>query len=184
MRTAEGKLRVVYVTEGTGIGGGHRDIFEHLNRLLDRGHEVALYTLGDAPDWFPLRAPVHSFEFYDELVEALAEHRRDQGRHLVEHRGAGVAGERPAGASPCTSCRTSRPPTTPTTSPSRHAVLDSYRPEFRYMTISSWNRERLRELGLDAELIPPGIDLETFRPLRGRRAPRRTWCSRSGAPTR
>jgi glycosyltransferase involved in cell wall biosynthesis len=47
----------------------------------------------------------------------------------------------------------------------RHAVLDSYRPEFRYMTISSWNRERLRELGLDAELIPPGIDLDTFRPL-------------------
>ena len=66
----------------------------------------------------------------------------------------------------------------------RHAVLDSYRPEFRYMTISSWNRERLRELGLDAELIPPGIDLETFRPLPGGRAPRRTWCSRSGAPTR
>jgi glycosyltransferase involved in cell wall biosynthesis len=43
-------------------------------------------------------------------------------------------------------------------------VLDSYRPEFRYMTISAWNRDRLRELGLDAELIPPGIDLETFRP--------------------
>jgi glycosyltransferase involved in cell wall biosynthesis len=43
-------------------------------------------------------------------------------------------------------------------------VLDSYRPEFRYMTISAWNRERLRELGLDAELIPPGIDLDTFRP--------------------
>jgi glycosyltransferase involved in cell wall biosynthesis len=32
------------------------------------------------------------------------------------------------------------------------------------MTISSWNRERLRELDLDAELIPPGIDLDTFRP--------------------
>jgi glycosyltransferase involved in cell wall biosynthesis len=32
------------------------------------------------------------------------------------------------------------------------------------MTISSWNRERLRELGPDAELIPPGIDLENFRP--------------------
>ncbi len=46
----------------------------------------------------------------------------------------------------------------------RHAVIDSYRPEFRYMTISSWNRDRLRELGLDAELIPPGIDLQNFRP--------------------
>ena len=45
----------------------------------------------------------------------------------------------------------------------RHAVIDSYRPEFTYMTISGWNRERLRELGLDAVLIPPGIDLECFR---------------------
>jgi glycosyltransferase involved in cell wall biosynthesis len=49
----------------------------------------------------------------------------------------------------------------------RHAVLASYRPEFRYMTISSWNRERLGDLGLDAELIPPGLDLDTFKPLPG-----------------
>ena len=49
--------------------------------------------------------------------------------------------------------------------PVQNAVLASYRHEFRYMTISSWNRDRLRELGLDAVLIPPGIDLENFRPL-------------------
>jgi glycosyltransferase involved in cell wall biosynthesis len=55
--------------------------------------------------------------------------------------------------------------------PVQNAVLASYRHEFRYMTISSWNRDRLRELGLDAVLIPPGIDLDTFRPLPG--APRR-----------
>ncbi len=46
----------------------------------------------------------------------------------------------------------------------RHAVLDSYRPEFRYVTISGWNRERLGELGLEAELVAPGIDLDLFRP--------------------
>jgi glycosyltransferase involved in cell wall biosynthesis len=50
----------------------------------------------------------------------------------------------------------------------RQHVLASYRHEFRYMTISSWNRDRLRELGLDATLIPPGIDLDTFRPLDGK----------------
>jgi glycosyltransferase involved in cell wall biosynthesis len=49
----------------------------------------------------------------------------------------------------------------------QNQVLASYRHEFRYMTISSWNRDRLRELGLDATLIPPGIDLDTFRPLPG-----------------
>ena len=30
------------------------------------------------------------------------------------------------------------------------------------MTISSWNRDRLREVGAEASLIPPGIDLDTF----------------------
>jgi GT2 family glycosyltransferase len=67
-----GPLRIAYVTEGTGVGGGHRDIFEHLNRLAERGHEVSLYTLGDAPEWFALRVPVHSFPDYDALVAALA----------------------------------------------------------------------------------------------------------------
>ena len=31
--TADGKLRVIYVTEDTGVGGGHRVVFEHLNGL-------------------------------------------------------------------------------------------------------------------------------------------------------
>jgi glycosyltransferase involved in cell wall biosynthesis len=47
----------------------------------------------------------------------------------------------------------------------QNRVLASYREEFRYMTISNWNRERLAELGLAAELVPPGIDLDNFRPL-------------------
>jgi GT2 family glycosyltransferase len=36
VRTPDGRLRIVYVTEDTGVGGGHRDIFEHLNRLAAR----------------------------------------------------------------------------------------------------------------------------------------------------
>jgi glycosyltransferase involved in cell wall biosynthesis len=46
-------------------------------------------------------------------------------------------------------------------------VLASYREEFRYMTISGWNRDRLAELGLAAQLVPPGVDLGTFRPRAG-----------------
>jgi glycosyltransferase involved in cell wall biosynthesis len=47
----------------------------------------------------------------------------------------------------------------------QHRVLATYREEFRYMTISSWNQERLAELGLESELIPPGIDLDNYRRL-------------------
>jgi GT2 family glycosyltransferase len=164
VHTPEGKLRVVYVTEDTGVGGGHRDIFEHLNRLQERGHEVALYTLGEPPDWFPLRVPVHSFEFYDELIEELA----DVDAIKVAtwwNTAAPVWRASVLRGIPVYFVQDIETSYYPDDERTRHAVLDSYRPEFHYMTISSWNRERLRELGLDAELIPPGIDLETFRPL-------------------
>jgi GT2 family glycosyltransferase len=164
VRTAEGGLRIAYVTEDTGVGGGHRDVFEHLNRLLDRGHEVALYTLGAAPDWFPLRAPVHSFEDYEELVDALAE--EDAIKVATWwNTAAPVWRASVLHGIPVYFVQDIETSYYPDDELTRHAVIDSYRPEFRYMTISSWNRERLRELGLEAELIPPGIDLEMFRPL-------------------
>jgi GT2 family glycosyltransferase len=163
VRAANGKLRIVYVTEDTGVGGGHRDIFEHLNRLAERGHEVALYTLGERPEWFELRVPVHSFELYDELVEALAEVDAIKvatwWNTAMPVWYASVLKGIPVYF--VQDIETSYYPDDETV---RHAVIDSYRPEFRYMTISGWNRERLRELGLEAELIPPGIDLECFRP--------------------
>jgi GT2 family glycosyltransferase len=162
VRTAEGRLRVIYVTEGTGIGGGHRDIFEHLNGLSDRGHDVALYTLGEEPDWFDLRAPVRTFEFYDELIEAL------EGEQAIKvatwwNTAAPVWMASVLHGIPVYFVQDIETSYYPDDEVVRHAVIDSYRSEFRYMTISGWNRERLAELGLDAELIAPGIDLENFR---------------------
>ncbi len=163
VRTADGKLRIVYVTEDTGVGGGHRDIFEHLNRLAARGHDVSLYTLGEPPEWFPLHAPVRSFSDYQELANALAEVDAIKvatwWMTAVHVWRASI----PRGI-PVYFVQDIETSYYPDHERARHAVLDSYRSEFRYMTISEWNRERLRELDLDAELIPPGIDLDTFRP--------------------
>ncbi|HEY2282791.1 MAG TPA: glycosyltransferase [Solirubrobacteraceae bacterium] len=165
VHTPDGRLRIVYVTEDTGIGGGHRDIFEHLSRLADRGHDVSLYTLGERPEWFDLRAvPVHSFPDYDALVAALAPLDAIKVATwwmtaLPVFRASVTRGI------PVYFVQDIETSYYPDHENARHAVLDSYRPELRYMTISAWNRERLRELGLDAELIPPGIDLETFKPL-------------------
>ena len=164
VRTPEGRLRVVYVTEDTGVGGGHRDIFEHLNRLAARGHDAQLYSLGSEPDWFPLEVPVRTFDDYTELVAALgplealkvatwwntakpvwlASVTRGIPVFFVQDiETSYYAGDMAMEAH----------------------VLNSYRQEFHYMTISGWNRDRLAERGLSAALVPPGIDLETFRPL-------------------
>jgi GT2 family glycosyltransferase/glycosyltransferase involved in cell wall biosynthesis len=164
VRNADGALRVVYVTEGTGIGGGHRDIFEHLNGLLDRGHEVELWSLDPAPDWFELRAPVRTFEDYEELVDEL------EPLEAIKvatwwNTSAPVWQASVRHGIPVYFVQDIETSYYPDDELTRRAVLASYRHEFRYMTISSWNRDRLRELGLDAELIPPGIDLDNFRPL-------------------
>jgi glycosyltransferase involved in cell wall biosynthesis len=164
VRTADGRLRIVYVTEDTGVGGGHRDVFEHLNRLQERGHEVALYTLEPAPDWFPLAAPVHTFAEYDDLAAALAE--VDAIKVATWwHTAESVWRASVARGIPVYFVQDIETSYYPDDQRARDRVLDSYRAEFRYMTISGWNRERLGELGRDAELIPPGIDLDTFRPL-------------------
>jgi glycosyltransferase involved in cell wall biosynthesis len=125
---------------------------------------VSLYSLGGQPDWFPLEAPVHSFATYDDLAAALAGEdaikvatwwatapfvwRASVARGLpvyfVQDIETSYYGDDPA---------------------MQDRVLASYREEFRYMTISGWNRERLAELGREAELIPPGIDLDVFRRL-------------------
>jgi len=162
-RARERRLRIAYVTEGTGVGGGHRDIFEHLNRLAERGHDVSLYSLDGPPDWFALRVPVHTFEDYDALALALSE------LDAIKVATWWMTADPVWRASilrglPVYFVQDIETSYYPDHEHARHAVLDSYRPEFRYMTISSWNRERLRELGLDAELIAPGIDLQTFRP--------------------
>jgi GT2 family glycosyltransferase/glycosyltransferase involved in cell wall biosynthesis len=163
VRTREGRLRVVYVTEDTGIGGGHRDIFEHLNGLTDRGHEVALYSLAGAPDWFDLRVPVHTFEDYSELVDALGP--LDAIKVATWwNTAAPVWLASTLHGIPVYFVQDIETSYYPDDEYVRNCVLASYRHEFHYMTISSWNRDRLRELGLDAELIAPGIDLGNFRP--------------------
>jgi GT2 family glycosyltransferase len=164
VRTPDGALRIVYVTEDTGVGGGHRDIFEHINRLRQRGHEVELFSLGTQPDWFELDAPVRTFSSYEELATALAPLEaikvatwwataKSVWRASVR-RGVPVYFVQ--------DIETSYYPGDPR---EQHRVLASYREEFTYMTISSWNQERLGELGLSSELIAPGIDLENFRRL-------------------
>jgi GT2 family glycosyltransferase/glycosyltransferase involved in cell wall biosynthesis len=160
---ASAPLRIVYVTEDTGVGGGHRDVFEHLNRLSLRGHDVSLYTLGEPPRWFALNVPVRSFDDYEALGDALAELDAIKVATWWMTAAAVWRGSIPKGL-PVYFVQDIETSYYPDHERARHAVLDSYRPEFRYMTISGWNRDRLRELGLEAELIPPGVDLERFRP--------------------
>ncbi len=164
VRNSEGAIRVIYVTEDTGVGGGHRVVFEHLNGLIDRGHEAELWTLGGPPDWFDLRVPVRSFDKYRELTEALAPVEAIKVATWW-NTAAAVWEASVVHGIPVYFVQDIETSYYPRQERWRNAVLASYRPEFRYMTTSSWNLDKLRELGMESVLIPPGVDLDTFRPL-------------------
>jgi GT2 family glycosyltransferase len=164
VRTDDDRLRVVYVTEDTGVGGGHRDVFEHLNRLAARGHQAELFSLGKAPDWFPLEVPTRTFEDYADLVDAL------RARDAIKvatwwNTASPVWLSSVTHGIPVYFVQDIETSYYPGDEAMQAHVMGSYRQEFRYMTISGWNRDRLAELGLTAAMVPPGIDLETFRPL-------------------
>ncbi len=159
--TGDGRLRVVYVTEDTFIGGGHRVIFEHLNGLADRGHEVELWTLGTAPDWFELRCPVRHFATYEKLEAALAPVEAIKvatwWRTSAPVWRASVVKGIPVYL--VQDIETSYYRDDPQR---RYEVLDSYRPEFHFLTTSRWNQAHLKELGLESTVISPGVDRATF----------------------
>ena len=115
VRAPDGGLRIVYVSEDTGVGGGHRVVFHHLNGLAARGHHAELWTLGDRPDWFELDVPVRTLR----RPTTSSSRRSIPSRRSRSRRGG--TPRRPSGwprcaaACPSTWCRTSRRPTTPTT---------------------------------------------------------------------
>jgi len=166
VRTEDSRLRIIYVTESTILGGGHRVVFEHLNGLHARGHDAQLWTLTDAPDWFELHCPVRTFPDYDDLVAALAP--LDAIKVATWWRTASPVWRASViHGIPLyfvQDIETSYYADAPN---ARHAVLDSYRPEFRYLTTSEWNREHLRVLGLASEVVSPGIDEVIFHPSTG-----------------
>jgi GT2 family glycosyltransferase/glycosyltransferase involved in cell wall biosynthesis len=164
----EGRLRIVYVTEGTEVGGGHRLVFEDINSLVREGHSVELFALDERPEWFDLKAPVRSFPDYAALERALAP--LDAIKVATWWRTAApVWAASVVHGIPVYFVQDIETTYYPDDEPGRHRVLATYRPEFRYLTTSSWNRDRLRELGHAAQLVAPGIDLDTFRPLPGAR---------------
>ena len=158
VRTDDGRLRVAYVTEDTGVGGGHRVAFEHLNRLAARGHECVLYSLTGPPDWFDLQVPTRTFDGYDEIADALAE--LDAIKVATWWRTAApvwlASVRRGVPVYLVQDIETSYYPR----NPELHAdVLASYREEHRYLTTSGWVEDRLREMNLDPVAVAPGVDL-------------------------
>ncbi len=162
---ADGRLSIVYVTQGTELGGGHRVAFDHLNGLAARGHRCELWTLAtDAPDWYALDVPVRCFSGYDELTDALAP--VDAIKVATWWQTAAPVWEASVSHGvPVFFVQDVETSYYPRDLGVHAEVLTSYRPEFSYLATSGWVHDALREWVASAARVAPGVDTATFREL-------------------
>jgi glycosyltransferase involved in cell wall biosynthesis len=147
-------------------------VFEHLNGLIDRGHDAQLWTLGDEtePDWFDLRAPVRVFKNYARLVDALSDVPAikvatwwETAEPVWE-----ASVRRGIAAYFVQDIETSYYPRDGDV----HArVLTTYRPEMAFLTTSQWVTEQLLQYVPGATAISPGVDRGRFPQLGRERDP-------------
>jgi len=158
----QGKLRIIYVMLDTGLAGGHRVIFEHVNGLIEAGCEVILYATSPAPSWFPLKVPVKTFTSYHLLEDDLREQEAIKVATWWETAPSVWRSSITKGI-PVYLVQDIETSYYADSDPARHEVIAWYKKEFNYLTTSTWNRNQLAELGLGAKIVAPGVDLSTFR---------------------
>ena len=56
------KLHITYVMTWTGVCGGSKIIFEHANKLTERGHKVSIISHDEKPKWFNINKNVEFIE--------------------------------------------------------------------------------------------------------------------------
>lgn len=162
-----GQRRIIFVLQSFGLSGGIKNIFELANRLSGRGFAVEIWGLDHNPSPWPTtpEIKIRSFKNYERLITALS------GEEAIKV----ATWWETAFPVWLASVRKGVPVYFisefetwfyPDDIVAQSSVVSCYRKEFRNITISSYNLEEIRALGLDATLIPCGYEDKIYRVLK------------------
>lgn len=169
VRTKDGKIKIIFVLQTTGMSGGIRIVVEHINRLINTGKfDVELFSIDEYQNAWPLHpnARHRAFKDYADLQKALVKEEAIKVATWWETnrpvwRASVKKGIPVFFVQEVESSFYSKDPVM------QNTVLASYRKEPRYMTTSQYNKQEIAErLQHTATAIPCGIDLGVYRPLK------------------
>lgn len=162
----DGRISIIFVLNATSISGGIRIVFELANGLSDRGFDVEVWALESEPEWFDLRVPLRHYRNYDDLLLSLRN--VDAIKVATWWETAQVVWLASVNHGlPVYLIQEFETWFYPDDPVARAAVVSSYRREFFSLTEAGYQQNELREVGIDAHLIPNGYDSRVFRPLGG-----------------
>ncbi len=159
-----GKIRIIYVLQSTGISGGIRVVFEHLNRLHEKGYETELWALDKAPTWMKLNVPTRTFKNYQQMIKELEQENAIKVATWWETAlPVWLASiKRGIPAFVVQEIESSFYPGQPEI---QKTVVSCYRKEFNNITSAEFTLDEIRALNLDATLIPCGYDGTVYKQL-------------------
>lgn len=160
----KGRLRIIYVLQTTGVSGGIRVVFEHLNRLQERGYAVELWALDKRPTWMELNVPVRTFKNYQSMIRSLEKEKAIKVATWWET-ALPVWLSSVVNGIPAFVVQEIESSFYPDRPDIQKSVVSCYRKEFNNITSAEYTLEEIRSLGLSAELIPCGYDDKVFKPL-------------------
>lgn len=168
IKNSKGVTKIIYVLQATGVGGGHRMVFEHVNRLKGLGYDIELWALEDQPKWFQLKVKVKKFKNYEQLISALEKEEAIKVATWWETAEPVWLASVTKGI-PAFYLQDVESSYYKDDKYMQNFVLSKYKKEFTYLTICNWNKAQLAELGLDATVVACGIDSKTFKPVKTKR---------------
>ncbi|HEU5188007.1 MAG TPA: glycosyltransferase [Candidatus Saccharimonadales bacterium] len=165
VRNEKGEIRLIYVLQTSGLSGGIKIVLEHANHLKKLGFAPEVWSLDGKTDW-DLHVPHKTFANYDLMTKALAEEEAIKIATWWETAQPVWLGSITKGI-PAYFIQEFETWFYPNDPKAQHAVMACYRFEFNNLTTSGFNAQELQSLHLLATRIPCGIDLETYKPLKG-----------------
>lgn len=164
---SSGQRRIIFVLQTFGLSGGIKNIFEQANRLAERNFAIEIWGIDKDPSpWeHSEKIKLRTFKNYDRLTQALANEEAIKVATWWETAFPVWLASVRKGI-PVYMISEFETWFYPDDVLAQAVVVSCYRKEFRNLTISSYNLEELRAIGLNATLLPCGYDDNTYHPLK------------------
>lgn len=168
VRDEDGKIRIIFVLQTMGLSGGIRIVFEHAERLAERGYSVEVWGLDKhAPTWdMHENMKIRTFKNYERLTTALTKEDAIKVATWWETAFPVWLASVQKGI-PVYFIQEFESWFYPDDVVAQASVVSCYRKEFKNMTTSQYNLDEIRSIGLNATAIPCGYDDTTYKSLNG-----------------
>jgi GT2 family glycosyltransferase len=164
----DGKINLIFVLQSFGLSGGIKNVFEQANRLSKRGFSVQIWGLDKNPSPWEIsdNIKIRTFKNYDRLIVALSQEKAIKIATWWETAFPVWLSSVTTGV-PVYFIQEFETWFYPDNLIAQASVVSCYRKEFHNATISSYNLEEIRSIGLDATILPCGYDDRIYKPLKG-----------------